>query len=326
MSVIAGTALIGGGGGAQGVRVQACPASGGSCTVDPYPVDEFGFFHFLVPNGTYTITIFAPVGSPDGPKIIGPLVLPPSALHLSATFGAPGSLPEGVAFNGQEHVIPSVFWGNPSTMTVKGCKEGFGAALISGINTSTGQGETRTAPFSETPYGSGAYLAQFAPLVPIHGTATINHGLVCPDTKHMFPSGGTGAGGTPVLLGGAGFTGARAVTFGSTPAISFKVLQDNVIEAISPPGTGNVPIAVTKADGTTIQIASFSYFGVTAVSTTSGPSEGGTEVAIHGYGFSDVKSVAFGIMPATSYKVVELVRGRCGRTARRGNRGRPSGQ
>jgi Concanavalin A-like lectin/glucanases superfamily/Bacterial Ig-like domain (group 3)/IPT/TIG domain len=304
MSVIAGTALIGGGGGAQGVRVQACPASGGPCTVDPYPVDEFGFFHFLVPNGTYTVTIFAPAGSPDGPKTIGPLVLPPSALHLSATFGAPGSLPEGVAFNGQEHVVPSVFWGNPSTMTVKGCTGGLGVLYIQATNTSTGQSETRASQFVETPMGSGTYVAQIPPLAPLHGTGSLDPQIACPGHTHVLPDGGPQSTGTSTLLGGSGFTGATEVMFGSSPASSFTVANDNLITATAPAGTGSVPVTVKSASGGTLSVGTFSYFDVTGIAPTVGPSTGGTTVTITGHGFNNVQAVMFGVLPAPSFTVV----------------------
>ena len=121
--------------------------------------------------------------------------------------------------------------------------------------------------------------------------------LACPDTKHVFPDGGSSGGGTSVVLTGSGFTGATQVSFGSTPAMSFKVLQYDAIEAVSPSGNGTVPITVTSAGGGAISAGSFSYFGITNIDTTSGPAEGGTTVAIHGYGFDDVKNVAFGVIP-----------------------------
>ncbi len=308
-SIIAGEALVAGQGAASGAHIQACPSSGGACQVDPWPLENSGRFHMLVANGTYTVTIFPPAGSPDGPKTFGPLTLPPPALNLSVTFSQPGGLPEGVSLSSpgrgtQEKVVPGLNWGEPSTLSVGGCKEGFGAGFISGTNTSTGQGETRAAALVETPSGSGTYLAQFAPLAPIHGGGTITHGLVCPDTRHVFPDGGNGSGGTRVLLSGSGFTDAQGVSFGSTPAISFKVLQDDAIEAVSPAGSGETTITVTTSGGSKMSIGGFSYFGVTSVDTSSGPAEGGTAVAIHGYGLTDVKDVAFGLLPAASYKVV----------------------
>jgi hypothetical protein len=305
-----GTSPIGGsiqGGGAQGAHIQACPTSGEPCIVDQDVSDPD--FYMVVPNGTYTVTMFPPAGSPSPSQTLPPITVPPSMLNLTATFTAPGGLPEGVSLSSpgrgtQENTVPGLNWGEPSTLRVPGCKEGFGAALISGTNTSTGQSETRATGLIETPSGSGKYLAEFAPLAPIHGGGTIAHGLVCPDTRHLFPDGGSGSGGTRIVLTGSGFTGARGVSFGSTPATSFKVLQDDAIEAVSPAGSGATTISVTASGGGKISIGSFSYFGVTSVDTTSGPAEGGTAVAIRGYGLTDVKDVAFGLLPAASYKLV----------------------
>ncbi len=99
MAVVGGSAVIGGGGGATGARIQACPTSGAACVVDPYAVDQFGVFHFLVPDGSYTVTIFPPSGSASPADTIGPVTLPPSALNLSATFTPPGGLPTGLSFS-----------------------------------------------------------------------------------------------------------------------------------------------------------------------------------------------------------------------------------
>ena len=110
MSIIAGTASFGTGGGAPGSRAQACPPSGGACTVDPYPADPSGFFHILVPNATYTVTVFPPASSPSVPQVIPNVTVPPNALNLTATFSPPGGLPSGVTVSTpggtQQNVVP----------------------------------------------------------------------------------------------------------------------------------------------------------------------------------------------------------------------------
>jgi hypothetical protein len=308
-SVIAGSAVINGHGGAQGARVQACPTSGGACKVDPYPVDAQGLFHMVVPNGTYTVTIFPPAGSPDGPRTVGPLTLPPSALNLTETFSPPGGLPEGVTLSSpgrgtQEKVVPGLNWGEQSTYSAPGCKNGFGSLDVQGTNSSTGQPEDVPSELVETPSGSGTYVAQIPPLAPMHGSANFSPLIVCPEHSAVFPNGGTAAGGTQVLLTGSGFMGATGVSFGSQAAKSFEVLDDHLIIAVSPAGTGDDEVSVTASDAHEISVGDFSYFGVTSLDTTSGTAEGGTSVAIHGYGFSNVQSVVFGIMPAQSFTVV----------------------
>ncbi len=303
-SVIAGTATNGTGG-----RVQACPTSGGACVVDRYGIDSSGAFHVVVPDGTYAVTIFPPAGSSDGSKTIGPITVPPSDLKLSAAFTPPGGLPEGASLSSpgrgtQANVVPGLNWEEPFAVHVNGCKGGFGAVDVEATNTSSGVSETRASGLVESEAGSGEYSAQFPPLAPLHGVGDTLAAVVCPGHTSVLPSGGSPSGGTTVAVGGSGFTGATAVSFGSTPASSFKVLQDSVIEAVAPPGVGAELVTVTAANGTTIAAGTYSYYGVTGLSTGSGPSGGGTTVTIHGTGFSDVKGVVFGTMPATSYNVV----------------------
>jgi hypothetical protein len=65
----------------------------------------------------------------------------------------------------------------------------------------------------------------------------------------LSPSTGPAAGGTSVTVSGHGFTLASQVTFGSVAASSFSVTNDSTIVAVSPPGTGIVPVRVVTPDG-----------------------------------------------------------------------------
>ena len=114
----------------------------------------------LVPQGQYVVTIFPPPGLNLAPKVIGPLTVPPSALNLSANFETTGALPEAVSFfsgsRGLQHnTTPFVLNGEPSTLTIEGCKNGSRLVYVQGVNTSSGQYETRVFPLAETPVGSG---------------------------------------------------------------------------------------------------------------------------------------------------------------------------
>jgi hypothetical protein len=71
-----------------------------------------------------------------------------------------------------------------------------------------------------------------------------------PTIEAMSPTRGPAAGGTTVTITGANLAGARAVTFGSTPAASFTVTSATTITAVSPPGFGKVDVTVTTAYGT----------------------------------------------------------------------------
>jgi hypothetical protein len=310
MSIIAGTASFGGGGGAQGARGQACPTSGAACTVDPYPADPSGFFHTLVPAGTYTVTVFPPAGSPSGPQTITNVTVPPNALTLTATFSPPGGLPTGATFTSppggtpQQNVVPAVNWSNPSTLTLSGCKGGFGVVYFQVSNTSTGLPGMQAAQLVETPAGSGNYVANIPPLAPLHGLGTMDPEITCPGSATILPDGGPVAGGNSVFLSGSGFTGATSVMFGQTPATSFTVASDGLIIAVAPAGKGNMPVTVRTSQGATLTVGNYNYFAVTGLDTTSGAATGGNTVTIFGQGFNGVSEVLFGLMPASSVTVV----------------------
>jgi hypothetical protein len=71
-----------------------------------------------------------------------------------------------------------------------------------------------------------------------------------PTVTKVEPSEGLEAGGTKVVITGADFTGATAVSFGTNPAKSFKVESATAIAAEAPTGTGTVDVTVTTAGGT----------------------------------------------------------------------------
>ncbi|MEU2121018.1 IPT/TIG domain-containing protein [Nocardia niwae] len=120
--------------------------------------------------------------------------------------------------------------------------------------------------------------------------------LAVPALNSITPNQGSTAGGTSVTLTGSGFTGATAVTFGSTPATSFTVVSDTQITAVTPAGTGIVPVTVTGPGGTSGAVP-FIYVVVptiTSISPTSGPTAGGNSVTITGTGFTGPLTVRFG--------------------------------
>ena len=70
-----------------------------------------------------------------------------------------------------------------------------------------------------------------------------------PAVALLTPTSGPIAGGTSVVIGGQGFTGATTVAFGGVIAPAFTVNSDTQITAISPPGTGVVDVTVTTTGG-----------------------------------------------------------------------------
>ena len=127
-----------------------------------------------------------------------------------------------------------------------------------------------------------------------------------PNVTGVDPKFGPATGGTSVTITGTDFNEVSAVQFGSTDAASFIVNSSTSITAISPPGTGTPNVTVTNPRGTSLAslVNRFNYAPVvTGVSPASGPSPGGTSVAIIGTNLEEATAVNFGSANAISFTV-----------------------
>ncbi len=136
-----------------------------------------------------------------------------------------------------------VEWWNPSGNSAQGAWEPVSpAATLQGsclefIATSS------TSPSLSQLFGT--VFSIVAPtLAPTFGTAVSVSPATGPAVTGLSPVSGSGAGGTLVRIVGNGFTGATAVDFGSAAAASFRVLSAGEILAVSPAGSGSVPVRV----------------------------------------------------------------------------------
>jgi len=124
-----------------------------------------------------------------------------------------------------------------------------------------------------------------------------------PAVTVVSPASGPAAGGTTVSIAGSGFTGATAVDFGSTPATSFAVVNDNLITAVTPAGTDMVNVTVVTPAGTSA-VTGYDHFSflpapvVSLVFPGSGPAAGFQLVFILGQNLTGVSGVDFGTQPA----------------------------
>jgi YVTN family beta-propeller protein len=131
-----------------------------------------------------------------------------------------------------------------------------------------------------------------------------------PLVASVSPGSGPVGAETTVTITGANFTGATAVHFGTTEAVSFSVDNDGEITAVSPEeGAGPVDITVTTTHGTSATSAADQYNYengpvVTSISPSSGPTTGGTTVTIVGSNFTGATAVTFGSTAAESFDVV----------------------
>ncbi|MFI2189979.1 IPT/TIG domain-containing protein [Streptomyces sioyaensis] len=141
-----------------------------------------------------------------------------------------------------------------------------------------------------TPYGPGGLL--------VSSPGLLNQ------FSGVFPHQGSSGGGTLVTLIGSHFNNATAVYFGSRPAAGFAVLDDQTIVAVTPAGSGTVPVTVTTPGGTA-RIGYFYYLywpALSAVTPAAGPVGGGNVVELRGINLSTAQLVYFG--DAVSHPVV----------------------
>ena len=133
-----------------------------------------------------------------------------------------------------------------------------------------------------------------------------------PTVTAVAPTSGPSTGGTVVQITGTGFTYAKAVNFGNTPATQFQVSNDGSLTATAPPGNiGGVDVTVATSSGTSATSSADRYTyltpptpTVTGITPTSGQSTGGTTVNITGTGFTGTTMVSFGTNnPSQTYSV-----------------------
>ena len=129
-----------------------------------------------------------------------------------------------------------------------------------------------------------------------------------PTLGSLSPGEGPLAGGTEVTITGTGFTETSKVLFAGeqSPKVSYLTSEELIAE--SPAGKGTVDVTVETPGGTSAISSADRFSYVTAptvgkLTPSEGPEAGNTTVTIEGSGFAGVKSVDFGGMPASKYKV-----------------------
>jgi hypothetical protein len=135
---------------------------------------------------------------------------------------------------------------------------------------------------------------------------------VIPVVTSISPASGTTAGGTTVTITGTGFTRAGRVTFNGVPAMSFNVVSDTEITAVSPAlSDGSRFVYVVTPGGKSSPTPNTDQFtskapvpAVNAIFPTSGTTAGGTTVTITGTGFTRARKVTFGGVAAIHFTVI----------------------
>jgi phospholipase C len=126
-----------------------------------------------------------------------------------------------------------------------------------------------------------------------------------PTITSVAPSSGTTAGGTSTTIGGTNFLNGATVSFGGVAATSVTVVKATQIAATTPGHTaGAVNVVVTNPDQ---QVATatngFTFLNaapvITSIAPSSGTSNGGTSVSIHGFSFQTGATATLGGSPLT---------------------------
>ncbi|MEU3281312.1 IPT/TIG domain-containing protein [Streptomyces antibioticus] len=151
-----------------------------------------------------------------------------------------------------------------------------------------------------------ARSAGSAPVTVVSPTGTSNPvaytfiAAVLPSVTAVSPSGGPTSGGTTAALAGTGLTGATAVTFDGTPALSFTVNSATLITAVTPAGkAGAAVVAVTTPGGQSAASPSAYFFYAApprlhSATATAGPTAGGFTVTLTGSNLLNASAVLFG--------------------------------
>ncbi len=130
-----------------------------------------------------------------------------------------------------------------------------------------------------------------------------------PTITSVMPATGSTAGGTVVIVSGADFLPGAAVLFGGT-AVTVSSQTPTSLTLVTPPrAAGPVTLTVSNPDGGVVAMPSaFTYVAppatvtpptVTGLTPGSGPTTGGTDVAITGTGFQAGVVVRFGGVAGT---------------------------
>ena len=116
--------------------------------------------------------------------------------------------------------------------------------------------ESPTTIVAEAPAGSGtaAVTVKTAGGTSAEAQADVFTYIGTPSVSKLRPNEGTEEGETEVTIEGSGFTGVSSVKFGAVAALRVTDFGPTELRAVSPAGTGTVPVRVTTEHGTSPEV------------------------------------------------------------------------
>lgn len=239
---------------------------------------------------TYTLSgLDAPHYQQDG-TLTTQIVAPPRLTNASPSSG-PIAGGTAVTISGSDLVgVRSVTFGGAAAQSFSV----NGATSISAVAPPHQAGSVDITVTAT--YGSAQLLGGYTYVAP------------APTLSNVSPNAGPPSGGTSVTITGTDLTGATAVTFGGTAAISFTVNGPGSISAITSPHVpGATDVTITTPGGSVTLAGGFTYASaapvVGGVSPNTGAASGGSSVSISGINFTGATAVSFGGVNATSFTV-----------------------
>ena len=289
-----------------GAALQACPSSG-ACVIGTS--SSLGTYSLPVLDGAYSVTAFPPfydktaAAATASTRVVGARAV--TGVDLDLGNAAP--MPQGMSIvqDGQTFAsgqLPGLSW-DPFSVILSTCPgELTGFAFVTVTNTVTGLPDTVHEALTEAPPGSGDYIAQFPSLRPLHGVLTIGAWVPCLPATAVIPNMGPPAGGTQVEIYGQNLSQVTAVKFGTVPAESFVVIDDNLVSAVAPPGSGSVAVTVSGSGGSSAPTAEsqYTYTEVTGVAPLS---PGMVKITGSGFVPANIVAVGFGNTGSLSFTV-----------------------
>lgn len=132
-----------------------------------------------------------------------------------------------------------------------------------------------------------------------------------PTISSIFPTSGSTAGGTTVIISGSNFqtSGTTTVRFDTTPATEVNVTSSTSIRVVTPPhAEQTLGVRVTNPDGQTVTLPQGFTFvtpgpRIDSVSPNTGSTAGGTPITISGGGFVTGARVTIGGVDASNVVV-----------------------
>lgn len=238
-----------------------------------------------------SIVVTVPVGAATGPiSVITPsgtavsdssfTVIPvPTITSFTPTSGSIGDL---VTITGTNFTAASAvnFAGTAAVFTVLG-----GTSITANVPSGAVTGRITIS----TPYGIATSAEDFVV-------------IQAPSIISFSPT--SGRVGTIVTITGANFGQSPVVQFNGTTVVSYRAIADTSITVVVPDGASTGRISVTTSNGTATSVDDFTVYAQIAI-TGFTPTSGivGTEVTIHGSGFTGVTGVSFNGTPATQFTV-----------------------